>query len=44
MFSTTLWGEADCFIQYHFPSIQEGGEEEGEEEEADEEYTGMVEF
>ena len=21
VFNNTVWGEADCFVQYHFPSI-----------------------
>ncbi len=21
MFSNTVWGEADCFVQYHFPTV-----------------------
>ena len=34
VFQSSIWGEADCFVQYHFPSQQDEGEEgeEGEEE------------
>ena len=28
-FSNTIWGEADCFIQYHFPKQLQQPEEEG---------------
>ena len=39
VFNNTVWGEADCFVQYHFPSKaqelqqqqQQGEEREGEE-------------
>ena len=38
VFNKTVWGEADCFVQYHFPSKaqelqqqQQGEEREGEE-------------
>ena len=24
--STTVWGEADCYIQYHFPTLPEDAE------------------
>ena len=29
VFSNTVWGEADCFVQYHFPTTGERDEEEG---------------
>ena len=35
VFNNTVWGEADCFVQYHFPRIAEQRsleEEEGEGE------------
>ena len=35
VFNSTVWGEADCFVQYHFPHVteqQSGEEEEGEVE------------
>ena len=34
VFNSTVWGEADCFVQYHFPHVSEpqSGEEEEEEE------------
>ena len=28
VFSNTVWGEADCFVQYHFPSAAEDDTEE----------------
>ena len=33
VFSSTVWGEADCFVQYHFPSVSDkppGGREREE--------------
>ena len=30
VFSNTVWGEADCFVQYHFPTTGERDKEEGE--------------
>ena len=38
VFSNTVWGEADCFVQYHFPSLTKqphsrDGDGEGDERE-----------
>lgn len=43
VFNNTVWGEADCFVQYHFPRVahqephgeEEGGEGERESEKRD---------
>ena len=32
VFSNTVWGEADCFVQYHFPAISEEATEDNEGE------------
>ena len=34
VFNSTVWGEADCFVQYHFPRAAHGQPhgEEGERE------------
>lgn len=29
-FTSTVWGEADCFVQYHFPSVGNGSDEHGQ--------------
>ena len=29
-FASTVWGEADCFVQYHFPSVGDGSSEQGQ--------------
>lgn len=28
-FSNTVWGEADCYVQYHFPTLSDQDPEEG---------------
>ena len=37
VFNSTVWGEADCFVQYHFPHVSEPQSGEDEEEEKEEE-------
>lgn len=32
LFNNTIWGEADCFIQYHFPKQLQQVEEEGRQQ------------
>lgn len=32
VFSNTVWGEADCFVQYHFPTVSEEATEDNEGE------------
>ena len=32
VFSNMVWGEADCFVQYHFPAISEEATEDNEGE------------
>ena len=32
VFSNTVWGEADCFVQYHFPTASEEAAEDSEGE------------
>ena len=32
VFSNTVWGEADCFVQYHFPTVSEEAAEDSEGE------------
>ena len=27
-FASTVWGEADCFVQYHFPSVSSDDDDE----------------
>ena len=29
-FASTVWGEADCFVQYHFPTLTSDEDEMGE--------------
>jgi hypothetical protein len=28
-FASTVWGEADCFVQYHFPTLTSDEDEMG---------------
>lgn len=28
-FASTVWGEADCFVQYHFPTLSSDEDETG---------------
>ena len=30
VFASTVWGEADCFIQYHFPTLTSDKDELGQ--------------
>ena len=32
VFSNTVWGEADCFVQYHFPTVSGETTEDNEGE------------
>lgn len=34
VFNNTVWGEADCYVQYHFPYVaeQQSQEDDGDEE------------
>ena len=29
-FTSTVWGEADCFVQYHFPTLTSSADELGQ--------------
>ena len=29
-FASTVWGEADCFVQYHFPTLTSDEDEIGQ--------------
>ena len=44
VFNNTVWGEADCFVQYHFPSIanEQSLREEGDETESGEQGVSEV--
>ena len=40
VFNNTVWGEADCYVQYHFPYVAEQQSQEDDEDEEGERGPG----